>query len=349
MSTRDRNQSCPTCGQKMKRCSCHEPRFTLRQKVLAFSVCFGLCLVAFALTLVLRFTFPLAPVANAELAAHVRRMTDAYLDAKPADHWWFTAFPPPPEQPEQYAATVERVAAIEAKAHSLLQRYAGTTDLSQAIADAFPRLHVMVYTQGMSVRLTQALTPEEALPPPNSLELCIIPQHEIGAHPNLLYYKPEWKALMVAAVDWPDAVFAALLFHELGHALRHRQGAPSATAPPNSDAYVDEEVEMHELEAAVLIAASQGQFASSIKAVIARAAPVVDWPVALHQLELGDLRQLDQTIGADRAGQRVTSVMATQYLLTFGLWAIPQRPTDAAGYQADRRAIYRWLSANVLR
>lgn len=265
-------------------------------------------------------------------------MVDQYFKGKPKDQWWCTGYPP---RPEQFGEFIARTETVKAKVEELVQRYRDVTPLAQEIAAAFPRFYVSVYTQGTSARLLRGTVAEASLPELDQLEVCFIPEREMGAHPSALYYKPEWRALMIAGVEWPDAALAAFLYHELGHTLRHRQGAVSATAPPGSDLYDDEEIAMHLLEADVLSVATGGQFARHVGAIITRFPVARDWRQAVLKLRADDLEQLDTLLGCRQSGWTVAQLLVAEYSLILGLTAIPVMPQ--AAYQQERRACYRWL------
>ena len=97
--------------------------------------------------------------------------------------------------------------------------------------------------------------------------------HDAFTHPRigrrLFYYDPSWSALGVAALKLQDELwYRAIIAHELWHAKRHREGAASATAPILSDAWVDEELEAHALESAVLDGWTQGAYYRKLTAIV---------------------------------------------------------------------------------
>ncbi len=147
---------------------------------------------------------------------------------------------------------------------------------------------------------------------------------------------------MLAALEVPDGAYAGILLHELGHALRHRQGGLSPTTSVAHDAYVAGEVEMHELESAVYDVVSGGAFTAALDAVIDRTPAAADCQAVVLGLHRDDLRKLDAALGATSAGVTITRTLATHYVYALGSRFIGRRVS--AGQQPSQRiALYRWI------
>ncbi|MDP3794454.1 MAG: hypothetical protein Q8R13_00800, partial [bacterium] len=138
-------------------------------------------------------------------------------------------------------------------------------------------------------------------------------------HPSALYYNHAWGAVMMLGLAWPEKVFAGLLFHELGHRLRHlTEKAPSALAPPGSSLHTQEELDMHALEDAVFDAATEGKYGKYIEAFIAKNRRVRNVYQLISRLTLDDLHALDALLGCERCGPSIARLLAAQYLVSVG-------------------------------
>lgn len=273
------------------------------------------------------------------MEAHLE-LVSAYAAAKPADQWWLPTLPPIDSADDR----TKVVALMEAQSEwvrRILQRYAGVSGLAQAIVDQFPSLWVSYDAGGFTQTVVRSATEPR---PEVTLEACFIPQdtHERLEHPAHFYYRPEWEALMLAALDVPDGAYAGILLHELTHALRHRQGMLSPTTSVAHEAYVAGEVEAHELESAVFDAVSGGAFTAALDAVIDRAPAAADCRAVVLTLQRDDLRRLDAAIGATPAGVTITRTLATHYVYALGSRFISRR-TDPSQHTPQRIALYRWI------
>ncbi len=178
------------------------------------------------------------------------------------------------------------------------------------------------------------------------LEVALIPEQnwDHSAFPSCLYYNKGWGAVMVVGVDIPATFGTALLAHELGHALRHRQGAGSATAHPSTDLFIGEEVEMHVLEHEVLNFAVQGKFNQLLDRIIARAANKQDMNQVIKSVTAEDLKAYDQLFGLESAGKEIASLALGQFLLSLGFRMIDGYITEPQAAHAEKIRFYRWIS-----
>ena len=210
--------------------------------------------------------------------------------------------------------------------------------LIDLIAKEFPQFYVSVFTNGMSQTIIPAYTQSDVRP----FEVCFVPRLQMRGLPALLYYKAEWRALMIAAVDWPEQVFPALTIHELGHALYHRQGRPSATAPPTSDSYIEEEITMHELESLVLNSYSDGGYFQTIDELL-RKYRISDTRDLDRLSTSENFLSLDKALRADQTSVAVASILAAQHELAVGMRFIDATEEDHARRLQKKIALYRHL------
>lgn len=86
---------------------------------------------------------------------------------------------------------------------------------------------------------------------------------------STMCYEEGDHAIELHATDMSDAWLAALLYHEMGHALRYKQGEALGVTTQSDAAWVAEEVEMHTLENVVLDAATGGKARAQYAAMAA--------------------------------------------------------------------------------
>lgn len=339
-----RNDPCPVCGKKMKKCLGHgrdSSRFDWNGMFLGLSF---IGVIILALYVYEYERTPAQPAPNAgSVEAHLE-LVSAYAAAKPADRWWL-ATAPPVDSAENLAKVVALMEEQSQRVRGTLQGHAGINDLARAIADQFPSVWISYDGGGFTQTVVRSVTDPRL---EGALQVCFIPQdtHARQGHPAHFYYRPEWEALMLAALDVPDGAYAGILLHELGHALHHRQGTLSPTTSVDSDTYVAGEVEMHELESAVFDAVSGGEFTAALDAVIDRVPSATDYRAVVLGLNREDLRRLDAAIGATSAGVTITRTLATHYVYALGSRLISRR-VDPAQHQAQRIALYRWIRATL--
>lgn len=173
-------------------------------------------------------------------------------------------------------------------------------------------------TAGTSRTLFSGIAnPKDIEPQPGSLEVCFSPRNAEN-HPRirgqLLLYDPNWRALFIGALDYPDKRwFDALAIHELWHAHLHRLGAISSTAPMRSDPWISEELAAHALEDVILNVSTQGKYVSTVHDIASKikAVSVGDF---MRQIPADDLKRLDEVFikGSHREGR----VRVATYVLT---------------------------------
>lgn len=338
-----RNDLCPVCGKKLKRCGGHDERFPWG------GLWCGLAIIGIGLG-VLYLVDSIwwsrsAPPRAAEVQFSSQRVLQ-YEAAKPPDRWWLTAVPAL-DTPEAMAELASQLQMQVDRIRRSLERYHTASDLAGEVVAEFPGYWTSYYRDGISHAL---VTTRDELPAEGALEVCFIPQDQYasGQHASYCYYRKGWGALMLAALEIPDGAFTGVLFHELGHAVHHRQGRPSATAAPGTDLYITEEVEMHGLETAVFDAVSGGRFTAALDAIIARLLAATNVQEVIVSITQDDLRQLDAAIGAVAAGRTVTGILGAHYVYALGSRFIQHRPGVAQGL-AQHIGLYRWLTTRTQR
>lgn len=280
--------------------------------------------------------------------SHAYTFSDAYLGMRRAyfakhqrDHWWL---PTSDVTEEQIPAMVERLYGVRDRVTGLLADYRDTNSATQHIADRFPRLQASVFVQGASRQLFRehdfvaAVTGE-------GFEICFVPENEQddpSLVPNCAWYRAEWHAVMLYAVDVPDDVLAGLLYHELFHAVTHHDGATSATAQFISDDFVAEEVYAHDrIETAVLDRATHGAFAKLVAKVVGRKTGKEQHLAELLELiRQEDLAMLDTMLQIEQSGPLVTGAVFAQFeiAILFAYADSTKTPVE------EKLRSYRWLT-----
>lgn len=235
-----------------------------------------------------------------------------------------------------------------------MDRYKDVSPLARRVHH-FRGFRVSKFTNGVSHSLIPPLPDADIeamlIREAGQLEVCMmtpVQRNHPSLLPNSLYYRSEWGAVMVDSVQWTDTFLAALAYHEMGHALRHQvDRAPSATAPGDSDLWIGEEVEMHELEHQVLDAAVQGRFNQLLDGIIDRtpaaATPVLEYRALADTISREDWQAFDNLFGLQGAGKRTTSIHCAQFLISLGFRYI-ERNTPEADRRRRQIEFYRFMA-----
>jgi len=263
-----------------------------------------------------------------------RQYKSFILDRSP-DNWWLLQAPKIGVVPTK--EEIQKIDARVAKIEEKFQRYAEVSPLSKRIASQFKELFVSILTEeGVSV--SNSLQKEEVLKQPD-IEICFIAANIFRQHPNAVYYSRQRRSLMIAGVEWPETVFAGMLFHEAGHALFDIvDHAPSASANPRSNSYISEEIVMHELEIQVVDAATGGAFLQEIDKIIQRT-PAKTPQDLVYRASLSNWQRLDEIMGATTAGPIVSDINSAQYDIALAFRFIEKR----GGGRSGKVAFYRWF------
>ena len=251
---------------------------------------------------------------------------------------------------EEFAHQVDLVKKWAENTKQLLGKYAGVSVLATEIHERFPDLHISEFRDGAAVtNFVDKESMERDLRNAESgktLEVSIVPiiqrQKYQGMFPSNLYYRSEWGAVMVTGVVIPDVFLAALLYHEMGHALRHQQGAPSATAPDNSDTWIGEEIEMHELEYEILNSATGGELSKLYDDILARRTSDTD--SISRQVKITDLVRFDQMFNLEKAGQELVGVSMAQFEIGLRFRAVNTEKLNEDAKRKKKIGIYRQIA-----
>lgn len=161
--------------------------------------------------------------------------------------------------------------------------------LGAEIADNYKSLNVGIYDHGRRTIRSIVSGQNES-----SVSICFMPADARDLTETNMAYDNRNKAILCRAIAYPPIVFKAAFLHEAGHALYLKKGYVSATAPPSSDAYIEEEVVMHEFDGQATDLFTGGRYFQKIDQIVAANysadfRKVVDGVRKSDHLELDDI------------------------------------------------------------
>ena len=283
----------------------------------------------------------LQKVAPKGAAEHLSALRMQYFTRKSArpDVWWMVN-PPSPQQSTFIAEVVEKRAQ---QVRDALDAYSKITPLAQKIADTHVSFLVSIALGGNAS--ISAVQDSRTLDPSKLTELSFIPQNVMGKMPGgmAVYWRSDW-GLLMEAVEFPKAAFAGFLYHELGHGVLHPAHKRDVLYhAPGSPEYALEECEMHELETAVMDAASHGKYRAASEPLRKRMRTASTIDEALQMLTLADIFQLDASLDASSYGLETARLLFPDYIMTLGLEFI----RDKKGGDSDRIALFRLMEQSL--
>lgn len=235
--------------------------------------------------------------------------------------------------------------AWKAKVIGLMKKFKDVDVMTAKVVHSFPDFTLTEFENWRSKQNYEGTVTEAEIKAALSrLEVCVVSKQQETVHklPSHVYYNLEWRALMVVAINIPDSFLIALIYHELGHAHKHRiENAASATADGLSDLWISEEVEMHQVENQVLTLASNGQLAALYDKIAARAKSATPI-VLLGNIQVQDFVEYDRIFGLTEAGPIMANVYLAQFYMGLGFHAIDQKVPETERTTA-KIAFYRWL------
>jgi|GEM_PF-5976518 len=207
----------------------------------------------------------------------------------------------------------------QSKASNVVTRSKDASDLASKIAAHYDHFTPTLFEQGASkivkkiVAQTSPQGPEDIL---KGKELCFfLPQDKVRfGLSGSLYWNDQWKAVMIQIMEWPETVFAGLLMHELGHGYHSEVlHSKSAHAPILSDEWTEEEIGMHELEAAVFNQLSKGRYYNLIDRAVAKGSGN-KLETVLTGVNLDILDKLDDCLGGKDISRELASLVCAEHL-----------------------------------
>lgn len=348
------SRRCPTCNSKRFPCPCR----SRKQKPLIDTftifcvVCIAVVVVVALWTKKQRATPQSArtdntSIAPVSLSPHGKKIhaleTEYYREKiKHPEIWWLDALPKNPEDPVFH----EKILSRERLIKNTLDRFRKVSPLAEAIHAKFDVFTVSIFIGGKASIAVK--TPSELKQ--SKVEICFVPRTHATAleksinAPSSVYWRSDW-GMFVNAVEIPATVFAGLLYHELGHGLRHPVSLTGVGYfPTNSDANAAEEIEMHELETKVFNESSDGAFEKILTEIVLRNPKIKSVEEAMAETTAHDLTRLDTSIGANKAGIETSSLLFAHYLIAVGTTYLD---TKKSGVEEKIR-MFRFLHKEVL-
>jgi len=327
-----RNDHCPQCGQKMKKCRGHG---VARKVMMVIALAVALVIVIGAVSYQRSQTI-------AKRNEQLHQLFERYLVGKSVanQRWWFTS------TDGSAVDLADKCASAQKLVRSAIDEFQTTSPLAQRIAESFSIDLVSFFNGGMSQALLLGGT-ESFQPSPKSLEVCFIPQSQFDryAFPSGLYYRQDWGTVMILGINWSPGLFEAVLFHELGHALYDRvDNASSASASPGTDLYLSEEVIMSVLEQEVLNAYSKGAFYRAIDQILVKHQSR-NYQELAYSLSGDDLRLLDQALGFQNISQFEANYLAPEYLFAVCFRLVDKTVLDPNDAHSEKVRCYLWATS----
>jgi hypothetical protein len=273
------------------------------------------------------------------VVAQLKKISGLHQDAVMGpDRWWLEKAPQPPTL-EIYNLLEQKKVEIQ----NILRQYQDVSPETKKIAVRAREIYIRVFVNG---RVTDLMVNGAPLPhSPQALKVCFIPRE--GAM-QLGIVAPMWQtgedAMIVPAMEIPYPMYVALLFHEFGHGLRHNRHDGGPEYPEHSDAYITEELEMHELGDTLLNRLSNGAYGARLDAIATRVRTGRRFDEALLAVTVEDLNALNAMCGC-RGREVPGRMLQTQINL-----GVMFRWCDAHGVKKDQQIkIFRWFEEKIFK
>ncbi len=244
--------------------------------------------------------------------------------------WWMAHTPPPTlEEARSLALALSNVS-------NALQSARSVSPLTGEIAQNFSQFYTSIFEGGVSRTTMEGSINMETIR--GKTEVCFFSKddYETRSFPGLLFYRGDWHAVMIAGVRWSGPLFGGVVYHELYHALQHRNGN---SGPVGSEKNLREEVDAHELEILVTDYLSDGKYLEETESILHGQAQVRDERKLLGSLTTNAFFRLDNALGLRDAGASIRGTSVAQHIVTLGFKFIDKRN----GTKEDKVALYRWI------
>lgn len=212
--------------------------------------------------------------------------------------------------PQELEVINRNFARMQQSISQILQLHGGVTPLAREIKEAFPNLLVCLVTDGDKPFSHGNF---DLYGKKGTLTVLFFPMEQMPPGKTMLSFDRDMGAILMACMNLPRALQAGVFMHEAGHALRFAQGAASANQTSRTDLYLQEEVEMHELEDRVIDAETVGKYAALVNRIVARAEDAEEAVDAVYQITLEDLTELDRIMECETVGERVAGFLQFQF------------------------------------
>ncbi len=227
------------------------------------------------------------------------------------DGWWIKTSP---------LATIETQQLLEKKKNEILgilQKNRGISAQTERIASRFKEFRTAVFIDGEVRHLN-----EKGIEVPlkaTAIEICFMPEDR--ARRNLEYsfeWRPHMNTVVAPAYEYPEKLLAAILYHELGHALLHNKNDSGGHLVADSEEKVlAEEVLMHQFSGDILNSLTGGAYYRKIDEILQRRPTEKRFERILTAITAEDREAFDAMFGC--VGKESPSKMlASNYCMIIG-------------------------------
>lgn len=253
--------------------------------------------------------------------------------------WWLTKIP----EEKDSLKIIPLFDAKNQQIRNTLNKFQSVSPLAKEIVQTFPKPIASAFVKGMSLILSMSKEPE--LPKePGVLEICFISKDQIANSPGRISYRKDWRAVMMAAIDYPPTIFPGLVFYGMSHAYFDQKGAPGSTAPPESYEYMEQEVKANELEIEILDAAVKGKYYKYIDSVLKSMKPKTFREI-IDNITPENLWELEKILNCPNCPKEIAGTMLGVYYFSFGARYISSLPL--ANPMDEKVALYRLVSQTL--
>lgn len=266
-----------------------------------------------------------APKTSAAQPTHLENVFLYYTQKhdRPDVYWMHSAIKDPAEWIQSVSWWTEQT-------EEAYQSLKDMNQLTRKIYGAYQHFAITEFYNGASMLVeltTKGIETRMHAIKHGEIEICLVPENQFQKYrnqlPSKLYYRTDWNAIMVVAIEVPLPFRVALMYHELGHAYKRVvEHAPSAHAPANSDSFIDEELQMHELEYQILVLMSKGKLEELFEEIVRRE------PRWWDAITKNDLDRFDQMFGLEKTGRDMASSYFATFLMGLGFHAASQDPAE---------------------
>lgn len=127
--------------------------------------------------------------------------------------------------------------------------------------------------------------------------------------------------------------------------MRHHQGAATSLQRPGTDGYIQEELEMHELESEIINKTTNGKFYQYLDTIVDKKKPQT-FQDLITSLELEELLEFDRILGITDSGFRVSNTALGHCYIALIIRFL-QRENSQEEYKKKSIDAYHWISNKI--
>jgi hypothetical protein len=309
----------------------------LREKRNARTICFILFLAIIASAIAIAFSWAERQKAiSLNAAKNIRSMLASYQKSKVGakDTWWLETIPTPNKQSFDLLQSKGDIITF------LLLKYGNVSAETRQISNRFNEIIPGILVNGIVQTLTVNGKNTETS---RSIAVCYVPHDQAKSNGFLApFWYPKANAVLIPAIDIPDALYAGMLFHELGHAFRHNRFEKKSEVPTNNNERMAEEVAMYEFDETILDATSHGAFLKRVNEIVGRMPNETRFEMIAASVNHDDLRELDRMFGC------ADTLIPSSMVCSECALAVSLRFCDVHDLGSKKKIkVYQWFETNV--